>query len=220
MELRFVGNYAEVISDYAEFQQFRDAEKNFPPWQAGFTYRKADRIWWCYASQTWKIDDLRRFCNCAALAGFPGLTEPEEGSPNEIGEVDSSPIAPPATYTIVWSEEDYTTIRLEEPWEGCKVSPGTLVLSVLTGCDNTSDFTKIGFVDMKCEVNIWQRASGQDWTKAIESCQVLAQGGLEAQQECRECYALRSGKCACCGRVLTVPASLHRGLGPTCANKF
>ena len=35
-----------------------------------------------------------------------------------------------------------------------------------------------------------------------------------------EAYAIGSGKCACCGRTLTVPASVHRGLGPDCAKKY
>jgi hypothetical protein len=34
-----------------------------------------------------------------------------------------------------------------------------------------------------------------------------------------EAYALESGRCWRCGRRLTVPASIHRGLGPECAKK-
>lgn len=34
-----------------------------------------------------------------------------------------------------------------------------------------------------------------------------------------EAYALASGNCYRCNRMLTVPASIHRGLGPDCAKK-
>ena len=38
--------------------------------------------------------------------------------------------------------------------------------------------------------------------------------------ESREAYALLSSRCARCNRTLTVPASIHRGLGPECAQKM
>jgi len=33
-------------------------------------------------------------------------------------------------------------------------------------------------------------------------------------------YGRRTGKCACCGRKLTVHASIERGIGPVCAEKW
>ena len=35
-----------------------------------------------------------------------------------------------------------------------------------------------------------------------------------------EAYALESANCFRCGRKLTVPVSIHRGLGPECASKW
>jgi len=35
-----------------------------------------------------------------------------------------------------------------------------------------------------------------------------------------EAHALSSGNCLACLRTLTVPASIHRGLGPDCAARL
>lgn len=33
-------------------------------------------------------------------------------------------------------------------------------------------------------------------------------------------YGRRTGRCSCCGRELTDPSSVERGIGPICASKF
>lgn len=39
-------------------------------------------------------------------------------------------------------------------------------------------------------------------------------------EEAAKVYGLQTGICSCCGRELTNPASIERGIGPICAGKF
>ena len=60
--------------------------------------------------------------------------------------------------------------------------------------------------------------------RVIASAQFLLTGSIdEARAEFMnqaEAYAMASTKCLCCLRTLTVPTSVNRGLGDTCAKKY
>ena len=69
--------------------------------------------------------------------------------------------------------------------------------------------------------SVWKRFA--DTGRLTAALQFLATGNVdEAHEEFlarAEAYALASGQCMRCGHKLTVPASLHRGLGPECAKR-
>lgn len=102
-----------------------------------------------------------------------------------------------------------------------KADGGVFFVSVLTGSDNESDYTYVGFVkaDRPSEfIHGGQKARvGRDapsakafawfWPRA-------AFGSLPAT-----CEVHHQGRCGRCGRALTVPESITMGLGPECAGK-
>lgn len=92
---------------------------------------------------------------------------------------------------------------------------GFYFVSVLTGPQNTSDYTYLGcvtngrFVDDR-RMRIGPEAPSR---KAFN----WFWGRLKSGQEPSECQVWHEGRCGRCGRVLTVPESIKTGLGPVCA---
>lgn len=91
-------------------------------------------------------------------------------------------------------------------------------LSLLTGPDNTSDYTYMGMLDIREGTLRSTRASkvsenAKSWQVALWALDVIY-GRLPIKHP----YAIRhEGRCGCCGRRLTTPESLIRGIGPECA---
>ena len=133
---------------------------------------------------------------------------------DEALEAPATPELPQGTFTIVFPNEEYRTIRISKMTHGAL--EGKIVASFLCGPDNENDFHGFAFVSERGEVKVWKRFAEIDplWKAAVLTA-------ISASDETRlgmaEAYALRSGRCARCGRTLTVPASLHRGYGPDCA---
>lgn len=114
------------------------------------------------------------------------------------------------TYTVVFNNtENYRTLRIKTS----KRKQGFRIVSYLYGCDNTNDFK--GFASpVGNELRFWKsfNASPDTETNLIEAWKVV----INDPQKAGEAYAMRSGNCYNCNRKLTVPTSLHRGLGPDC----
>lgn len=142
-------------------------------------------------------------------------------------QVEATPVdavsIPNGTYTVVRNadENDYVTLRVS-PASFIKDDAKTMV-SYLAGSDNEKSYRAFAFVNAN-GIAVWSRF--KEDTRIVEAAKILwaiaqTEAGLgEAHEEFlknAEAYALASGCCARCGRTLTVPASLHRGLGPECA---
>lgn len=92
--------------------------------------------------------------------------------------------------------------------------PPRYFVGLLTGPDNTSDFTYIGMAFV-CGFRL---TSASKMTHA--SPPVLALGyalrGLEKGHLASDLEIFHEGRCAACGRALTVPESIASGFGPEC----
>lgn len=123
------------------------------------------------------------------------------------------------TYTVVLGADDdeYITLKFEA---GAKWADGKTVVSFLSGPDNEIAYT--GFASLEpAGLRIWKRF--KEDTRLVAAAQFLLTGNVDEAHErflnLAEAYALRSGRCMRCGHKLTVPTSLHRGLGPDCAGR-
>lgn len=116
------------------------------------------------------------------------------------------------TYTVVDGDRHTTVAVKSNP-----KFPGP-ILSVMVGPDNERDFEAAGVI-VNNRLRGWRSARRVVVERAEAALAVLVGGGPEGVEGARMAYALKSGRCALCGRTLTVPASLHRGLGPECAKK-
>jgi hypothetical protein len=130
---------------------------------------------------------------------------------------DVAPVAALANgyYTVVLdSDDNYVTLKISDDFR----ANGTgKVAAFLTGPDNTNDYTGFAFVESDGRVAVWSRFKN-GYARQAAALAILA--GAETRGEFAMGYALKSGRCARCGRQLTVPASLHAGYGPDCITKL
>ena len=135
-------------------------------------------------------------------------------------------IVPNATYTVIFDEDGdaYRTLRLRDDFR-TDGPDGAQVVEYLSGSDNELDFTGCAFLE-GARLRVWKRFRGGELQRELEEAVQVLLGtqdderpGTDPIGEAREAYALMSGRCSACGRKLTVPASLHRGMGPDCAEK-
>ena len=116
------------------------------------------------------------------------------------------------TYTCVFEDGSYRTLKIVTVKNGGLA--GKTIVKYLSGADNESDYTGFAFIDpFTGKFNLWKKFRGNQILS--NSIQTLLKDPSEAGLS----YAMRSGNCYRCGRKLTVPSSLHRGLGPECAKR-
>lgn len=147
----------------------------------------------------------------------PAPEQAPEQAPAQPREV------PNGTYTIVFDPEvpeEYRTLRLRDDFRD-DGPEGAQVVEYLSGPDNELDFTGCAFLE-GARLRVWKRHRGGELQREVEECvRVLLgeRGDEDPLGDARLAYAIVSGRCSACGRKLTVPASLHRGMGPDCAEK-
>lgn len=126
------------------------------------------------------------------------------------------------TYTVVAEDGDWTTVRFRDATWAKDLPAGSKVVEYLSGSDNEVDYTGFAFL-VNGRARIWGKFKNGDSApvRALAGLITAADDSLNACHEAflqlAEGYALRSGNCMRCGHKLTVPQSLHRGLGPICA---
>jgi len=121
----------------------------------------------------------------------------------------------PGTYTIVRADGSYRTLQIAPAaW-----ADGQLAISYLSGPDNELSYTGCAFYKGGTKFNMWKRFKTD--SALVRDIDTLMRTNITSAHERflgqAEAYALKSGQCMRCTRKLTVPASLHRGLGPVCA---
>jgi hypothetical protein len=160
------------------------------------------------------LESARNLYRCAANAErfAPEITEAVAAPAAEESE---GPIED-ATYTVVKNESEWYTIRIKTAGPDSKLA-GKRIASFLSGPDNETAFTGFAFVTDEDTAAVWGRCRTEaPW---IDSLNIIL-GYPTLGDDFRTAYAQKSGRCARCGRKLTVPASLNRGLGPECAKQI
>lgn len=128
-----------------------------------------------------------------------------------------TPIVHNGTYTVVLNERgDYRTIKIEDCPEKFNKPAGTQIASYLSGSDNERDFTGCAFITGD-QVVMWARFKAD--SISAQALKILVSATEDHRADYGTAYAIESGRCWKCGRKLTVPASLYRGMGPECSKK-
>jgi hypothetical protein len=105
--------------------------------------------------------------------------------------------------------------------EGTRAGRGVFFVSLLTGPENNSDYAYLGIIPkddpMSFRLTAKSRAgAAAPSVKAFEwFWRQVSAGRLPASVK-----VLHHGHCGRCGRTLTVPESIERGIGPECAGKL
>ncbi len=90
-------------------------------------------------------------------------------------------------------------------------------VKVLTGPENTNDYTFIGSIFNGKNFKHSQKSKIDAAAKSVKSFEWIW-AHIDALPENIEVW--HEGKCCRCGRLLTTPESIASGIGPTCAQKM
>jgi hypothetical protein len=127
-----------------------------------------------------------------------------------------SPITHNGTFTVTnLKTGTYRTFRIRTQAKDSHFMPGKRIFSMLTGPDNGSSYTSIGFVYDNTDalrIRVWEKKKGTQFEAMARFVENLGKfvdnGTVEVQW---------SACCRKCNRPLTTPESLERGIGPVCA---
>lgn len=113
-------------------------------------------------------------------------------------------------YTVTFRDESHRTFRIHTQNPDARFAPNRRIISLLIGPDNTADYEMVAFL----------ASEGPLVFKRFRDTQVSVHLDLLWDLICGErvdgCDVQVSRKCLLCNRELTDPASLARGVGPTC----
>jgi len=120
-------------------------------------------------------------------------------------------------YTITSPKGGHRTFSIKTVKNG-KLK-GSRIVSMLTGSDNTRDYTSFGFVKENV-ILVWSKfGTDSDWSKFGK---IL--WSMSTENEASEYYRLGyrilcEKKCIRCNRKLTHPESILSGIGPECGTR-
>jgi hypothetical protein len=117
-------------------------------------------------------------------------------------------------YTVVFPDGTWRTLKVQMPDAKRKFAPDRIIVAYLYGPNNASDYKGFAFIAEDGQVHPWKSFAGD--LQIVDAAEIL----LQDPQKAGEAFALKSKQCYSCGRDLTVPASLFRGLGPVCHAKL
>jgi uncharacterized protein DUF6011 len=121
-----------------------------------------------------------------------------------------------AVFTVVSKKTgNRITLRVKAPDEPRAGGP-THFVSALTGPDNETNYSYLGFLRDGRYVHGVKSKIGQDAMSA-KAARWVCERTL-AGQPLADTEVYHEGKCARCGRRLTVPSSIESGFGPECIN--
>lgn len=141
---------------------------------------------------------------CAAQA--PAPAEPVIAEPVKDETISTGVNPWPGIYTIEHAE-GHSTFRVKVQPKGAKFAPEATLIQVLSGRDNTSDYTTFGFLR---DGKVFPFRFALDMPRLL----VDARNFLSNPES-----ALVSKNCIRCNRILTTPESIAAGIGPECARK-
>ncbi len=142
--------------------------------------------------------------------------------PSKPADQPSTPLADPrrfitagkATFTLAGVQARYTyRVNRSDPGPDNRT---VLFVSLLTGPDNTSDYTYLGLLDEQTgAIRLTRKSRYTDQTQPVVALRwVCARLWRGISIDPARIY--HEGRCARCGRALTVPASIESGFGPEC----
>lgn len=131
---------------------------------------------------------------------------------NKIGLDKSFFVGGNATFSVKGPERHYTFKITTPPW-----NENLRSAFLLSGPDNTSDYVYLGMVNK--ETGAFRLTEKSKMTLDTVPVKVLVWILKHAFTDglIPDGYAVNhDGNCGCCGRPLTVPLSVERGIGPDC----
>lgn len=148
-----------------------------------------------------------------------------------------------ATFTVDNGKGTHYTFRIRQPKKQRPGFTGPIphFISLLTGPDNENSYTYMGkveetpirekvvqdgvekFIDTGKSTLLVRRTANSKYTDdsiPLRVARVALHKAFTGQELPEGWTIYHMGKCGCCGRPLTVPESIERGIGPECWKRF
>lgn len=93
-----------------------------------------------------------------------------------------------------------------------------IFVALLTGNNNESDYQYIGFINKDKDMVAGKK--GNPNHPAYKAFSWYLHQLNQHSEKASQATFYHEGVCACCGRTLTVPESIERGIGPECAKRY
>ena len=129
-------------------------------------------------------------------------------------------IEPTAAFCLSNRCSEHYTFRVQHV-EASDRWPESYFVKLLTGPDNTRDYSYVGKLGADCG-EVWLSAKSRVTDDSI-SVRILRRvlaaifAGRGDAVEAAGWSVHHEGRCGCCGRRLTTPESVESGIGPVCA---
>lgn len=122
-----------------------------------------------------------------------------------------------AVFTVESASGEWYTYKVNRS-KGSEQYKPALFVSLLTGPDNTADFTYLGKLDEYSGDVVLTAKSKYRLDSTPVKVIRWALRHVWTNKPLPAGYAIRhEGRCGRCGRALTVPESIETGIGPECA---
>lgn len=120
-----------------------------------------------------------------------------------------------AVFTLQGRDARYT-FRINKSDDG-----RALFVGMLTGPDNTADYTYVGLLEARTGwLRLTKRSSYTDASTPVLALRWALPIVWRGDTLPAPAQLYHVGKCGRCGRALTVPSSIDAGIGPECATKL
>lgn len=128
-------------------------------------------------------------------------------------------------YTVTNPKGEHRTFRIATQPLDASFAPGERLLGLLSGPENEENYKTFAFVNEDDTIRVWARFKSKTQEKSFweKSAFMLRNMVLEGDQSpfvAKGCSLLLEKHCLACNRLLTIPESIERGIGPECAKKF
>jgi len=117
-------------------------------------------------------------------------------------------------YTLIYPSGDYRTVKVST------VKKGDLKgAQVLTLKEGRSFGRGIAFIRPNGHLNFWKDFKANNPPERLGRIQKAVDRIMADPAAAGLAFAMKENRCFRCGKELTVPASIHKGMGPECAKK-
>lgn len=125
-----------------------------------------------------------------------------------------------ATFTVSNNKGEHFTYKIRRREKNGQVTP--FFVSAMTGPDNESSYSYLGLFEPEnpMAVRLTKNSKFTGFDKQVQVVQ-WALRRIKNNLPVPEGYAIQhNGSCCRCGRTLTTPESIERGIGPECIKHF
>lgn len=146
----------------------------------------------------------------ANLSDFDDAVSVQSARATAAVDFAAPPTVPNCIATLGFPDGSHRTFKISTKQPTAKFAPGRRILSILIGPENTSDFEGLAWVEND-GFKLWKRHRGTKMERYADLLWMMLTG-CEADG-----HTLEVAKhCLVCGRLLTTPEAITRGIGPLC----